>query len=130
MIVVDASLVLDLIIVTPAAKDIQLKLAAADKPLHAPEVLDLEVLQALRRQLRLKHLSPERAGIALEIFNSLPIKRESHQRLIARIWALRDNLTAYDAAYIALAEAMEAPVWTRDRKYVGAAIHRAEVVVL
>ena len=109
---------------------IEARLADSEQPLLAPEVLDLEILQALRRQLRLKNISLDRAASALQLFGSLPIARTSHQQLLPRIWQLRDNLTAYDAAYVALAEVMQAPLWTRDSKYLGASGHQAQVVVL
>ena len=80
--------------------------------------------------MRLKIVNESRAHVALELFNSLPIKRYSHQPLAPRIWALRENMTAYDAAYFALAEVLRAPLWTRDTKYVGAPMHSAEIVVV
>ena len=98
--------------------------------LSAPDLIDLEFLQALRRRLRLKQLDRARAEGALDLYESLPIQRFPHGILRRRIWALRDNLTAYDAAYFALAEMLDAPLWTRDAKMSTAPGHRVKVKVL
>lgn len=129
MIVVDASLALDLALVTPESEALLGRIRAAGA-LAAPEVIDLEILQALRRQVRLKTIGPARANAALDLFGSLPIERYSHQPLAPRIWALRENLTAYDAAYFALSELLQAPLWTRDAKYLSAQLHSAKIVVV
>jgi predicted nucleic acid-binding protein len=71
-----------------------------------------------------------RAEKALLIFENAPIERFSHRPLQARVWALRRNLTAYDAAYFALAELLSAPLWTRDAKYLSASGTSAEAVLL
>lgn len=130
MIVVDASLVFEIMTAMPESLDLKERLTRSKQDFIAPEVIDLEVLQALRRQVRLKTVSVERAATALEFMHGLPISRIGHRQFLDRIWQLRDNLTAYDAAYVALAEAMEAPIWTRDRKYLGASGHRAVIEIV
>ncbi len=128
MIVIDASLALDLALVRRGAESL-LDRAEAAGQLAAPEVIDLEIMQALRRQVRVKSIELARANAALDLFQSLPIERYSHRPLASRIWALRDNLTAYDAAYFALSEALKAPLWTRDSKYLSVPLHSARVEV-
>lgn len=88
---------------------------ASGETLHAPHLLDVEVAQVLRRYVRSKDILPERGAEALADLASLPINRYPHFVLLPRIWQLRHNLTAYDAAYVALAEALDATLVTRDR---------------
>lgn len=130
MIVLDASVVLDIVTGVPIGKDIVSRIAAMDDEFVAPEIMDLEVLQALRRQYRLERLTSDRANAAVRILEALPVERLSHRMLSARIWQLRDNATAYDAAYVALAEVMSAPLWTRYRKFHGVPGHAAQIVVI
>lgn len=87
--------------------------------LHAPHLLDLEVAQVLRRYERSGDLDRQRGTEALQDFAELRIERYPHHLLLPRIWSLRSNATAYDASYLALAEALEAPLLTRDRRLVG-----------
>lgn len=84
--------------------------------LHAPHVIDLEVTQALRRYVTLGVLEQDRAEVALRHLSQLDLNRYAHEPFLPRIWALRDNLTAYDAAYVSLAEALEATLLTRDER--------------
>lgn len=130
MIVLDASLALDLALVTPESAALAARVRPRSRELAAPELIDLEILQALRRQLHLKRLDRTRAREALDIFESFTIERFSHRTLSPRIWALRDSLTAYDAAYFALAEMLDAPLWTRDEKLRSAPGGRTRVEVV
>lgn len=130
MIVLDASVVLDVVTAVEIGREIAARIEQTDDEFIAPDVVDLEVLQALRRQVRLGQISPERAGAAVALLGDLPLTRMSHAPLIGRIWELRDNLTAYDAAYLVLAEAMGAAVWTRDTKFSTAPGHHALIVVI
>jgi predicted nucleic acid-binding protein len=130
LIVVDASLVLELALVTDRARTVRERLRAANDQLVAPHVLDLEVLQALRRLERLRHIGQDRAATAVAFLASFPISRIPHEPYVQRIWALRKNMTAYDAAYLALAESQSAPLWTFDRKYSGTPGHSARIEVL
>ncbi len=84
--------------------------------LAIPELADLEVASVLRRQIRAGALDNRRAGLALDDLAALPAQRAPHRPLLARCWELRDNLTIYDAAYVALAEAMHAALLTGDRR--------------
>jgi len=95
--------------------------------LHAPELLDIEVLQVLRRYVQLGALTSERGADSVEALGQLDIARYGHAELAPRVWALRDNLTAYDAAYIALAEVLDAPLLTLDARLAAAPGHQAEV---
>lgn len=130
MIVLDASLALDIATSSRDGVALRDRLVRDGRMLVAPEVIDLEMLQALRRLVREKRFTVERAQDALENLDALEIERFRHRPLAARIWALRDNLTAYDAAYFALAEFLDAPLWTRDAKYQSVPGHQAHVVVI
>ena len=116
MIVVDASLVIEVLIGGTAGEKVSDRLIQEGSALAAPELLDLEVLQVLRRLAASGRLSPANAEAALAILSDLNIERFSHAGFTGRIWELRENLTAYDGAYIALAEALDVPFWTRDAK--------------
>ena len=82
----------------------------------APALIDLEVALVWRGLARGGHLDPRRVGLALDDLRDLPIQRVEHTPFLARCWELRDNLTIYDAAYVALAEALQAPLLTGDRR--------------
>lgn len=88
---------------------------AADTRLAAPEILDIEVLHALRRLDREGHIPASRTNLASEL-QALPIRRYRHDALVTRIWALRGHLTAYDAAYVVLARLLNAKLVTRDER--------------
>ena len=130
MIVIDASALLEVLLAKPASPRIQARLFRPGATLHAPHLIDVEVVQVLRRYSAAGELGPERAGEALGIFGALPLARHPHDVFITRIWELRHNVTAYDAAYLALAEALDAPLVTRDAKLAGSAGHRARVELL
>lgn len=130
MIVVDASAVLELLLNTPAAAQIADRLFSPGESLHAPHLLDIEVAQVIRRYCRAGELSPERGAEALDDLVNLPLTRYPHDMLLTRIWELRHNLTAYDASYVALAEALEAPLVTRDRRLATASGHDAEIEMI
>jgi predicted nucleic acid-binding protein len=84
--------------------------------LAAPELVDLEVVSVLRKQLAIGALDGRRAGLALTDLAELPLRRAPHLPLLARCWELRDNFTVYDAAYVALAEVLDAPLVTADSR--------------
>jgi predicted nucleic acid-binding protein len=84
------------------------------RALFAPELIDLEVASALRRQVTAGELTADRAAGALDDLAALPLSRAPHAPLLRRCWELRSNLTVYDAAYVALAEALEVPLITAD----------------
>ncbi|MBV9755437.1 MAG: type II toxin-antitoxin system VapC family toxin, partial [Alphaproteobacteria bacterium] len=120
MIVVDASALLEALLRTAAAASIERRLFAAGQTLHAPHLLDLEVAQVLRRYAAGGELAAPRGRDALADLSDFPLQRWPHDVLLPRVWELRNNLTAYDAVYIALAEALDAPLLTRDQRLAGA----------
>ena len=129
MIVVDASIVVHLIV--DAAVDPSIvELVRRAERLTAPHIIDLEVLNALRRHRQYKKISPERLTIALADFASIPIERHTTNHLNSRIWQLCNNLTPYDACYIALAEELNIPLLSRDAKMSGAPNLSANVIIV
>jgi predicted nucleic acid-binding protein len=130
VIVVDASAVLAVLLRTPVAQAVERRLFAAGETLHAPHLIDIEVARMLRRYAAAGDMRVERGPEALEDLADLSLRRYPHDVLLPRMWALRDNLTAYDAVYVALAEALGAPLLTRDRRLANAAGHRARVEVV
>jgi predicted nucleic acid-binding protein len=120
VIVVDASVVVDLLIRPADVSRIEARLFDTDDTLHAPHLLDVEVAQVLRRFESRGMLTVEHARAAIDLVGRFPIQRYSHGPLLSRIWNLRANLTAYDAAYVALAEGLRATLITRDRRLASA----------
>lgn len=116
MIVLDASAVLELLLVTGKGARVAERIAAVDETLHAPHLVDLEVAQVLRRYVVRRQLAEARAAEALDDFRDLELNRYPHDVLSSRIWELRHNASAYDAAYVALAEALSAPLLTSDAR--------------
>ncbi len=129
MIVVDASVVASAL-GDDGADGEDARTSLAGERLFAPELIDLEVASTWRRALGAGRLSNERALRALADLAALPLARAPHRPLMARIWELRDNLTLYDAAYVALAEALEARLLTADRRLTRAPGVRCEVTLL
>lgn len=116
MIVLDASAVLDLLLVTDKGREVAERIAAPEETLHAPHLIDLEVAQVLRRYAARRQLDAVRASQALEDLRDLDLNRYPHDVLLGRIWELRNNASAYDAAYLALAETLNAPLLTSDAR--------------
>jgi predicted nucleic acid-binding protein len=121
VIVVDASALLEALLRTSAAEAVEKRLFDAGETLHAPHLLDVEVTQVIRRYAIAGELNEERGRAALADLIDFPIRRYPHGFLLPRVWALRSSLTAYDAVYVALAEALDAPLLTRDRRLATAA---------
>ena len=119
MIVVDASIIIEVLIGSAVGRHAADRLFARGESLHAPHLLDVEVTQVLRRYASTGELKPGRAREAVQDLVDLPITRYPHAELLPRVWELRHNLTAYDAAYLALAEALDAPLVTRDSGIAG-----------
>ena len=116
MIVLDASAVVELLLGTEAGGFIAGRIADPELGLHAPHLVDIEVIQVLRRYLREGEIDRVTALRAIEDLRSLDVERHAHEPLLDRVWKLRDNLTAYDAVYVALADALDAPLLTCDGK--------------
>jgi predicted nucleic acid-binding protein len=106
MLVVDASAAVELLLGRPAAAQVERIVREHDFSLHAPQLLDVEVVSALRRLVAGGDATIARAGEALDDLLDLPIERYGHDVLVPRIWELRGNFSAYDATYLALAEAV------------------------
>lgn len=98
--------------------------------LVAPELIDLETASAIRRHLAIGALGERRADLALTDLRELPLRRVSHRALLARCWELRDNLTVYDAAYVALAEALRVTLVTADARMANAPRLGCEIEVI
>lgn len=129
MIVLDASAVIEILLQTAAGAPVAERLLTSGSSLHAPHLLDIEVAQVLRRFVARGQVTEMRAGQALTALADLPIERYSHEVLLPRVWALRQNLTAYDAAYVTLAEILGATLLTRDSRILRAPGHSARVEV-
>jgi predicted nucleic acid-binding protein len=127
VIVVDASAVLEVLLNTPAAGPVAERIFAPGETLHAPHLLDLEVAQVLRRYAASGQLDARRGGAALEDLGDFPLTRYPHDLVLPRIWELRHRVTAYDAAYLPLAEALAVPLLSRDRRLAAAKGHRARI---
>lgn len=130
MIVVDASVAVDLLLRGAGAERLTSRVTSSGEGLHAPHILDVEVTQVLRRHAAGGRSSAARGQAALELLRSMPITRHGHTALTARAWTLRDNLTAYDAVYVALAELLDATLLTRDERLASASGHRARVEII
>lgn len=130
MIVLDASAAIDWLLHTPAGLKVEQRIYSRSESVHVPHVLDLEVAQVFRRFVRDGSLSSGRADAALQDLMDVRFTRYPHWRLLPRIWQLRHNLTAYDGAYIALAELLNAPLITRDRRVSSGLGHHAQVELL
>lgn len=127
MIVLDASAAVDWLLQTPAGLRIETRIYSRHESLHSPHLLDLEVAQVLRRLVRDGTISARRGDEALHDLIALRIFRYPHAALLGRIWHHRHNLSAYDAAYIALAEGLGAPLLTRDTHLSAAPGHKVRV---
>lgn len=119
MLVVDTSAVLAALANrTPDAALVQR--LADDGDLHAPHLIGIEILHALRGLVRGGKLSTDRADDVRTDVAAVAITRYGHEPLADRVWALRDNLTAYDAVFVALSEALEVPLITCDARLAAA----------
>lgn len=129
MIVLDASATVDWILQTAAGKQIEIRIYSHNETLHAPHLIDLEVAQVLRRLVRQNIVPAIRADEAISDLEDMRVNRYPHTFLLPRIWQLRNNLSAYDAAYIALAEQLGAPLLTRDAQLASTPGHSAKIEI-
>ncbi len=112
---------------TPAAEAVEAWLFDTGQSLHVPHLLDVEVTQVIRRYAARGEISAESGRAALDDLAGFPLQRYPHAFLLPRVWDLRNNVTAYDAVYVALAEALDAPLLTRDARLAAAAGHHAKI---
>lgn len=128
MIVLDASAVVSILFNSgPDAEPIRERIESPGESIHVPHLLDIEVLHVLRRQTLRGPLAGKRAATGLQDLENIKMTRYYHAPLLGRIWDLRENVTAYDAAYVALAEALDAPLVTMDERLARAPGNRANV---
>jgi predicted nucleic acid-binding protein len=130
VIVVDASAVLELVLDTEAGRRVAERLLVPSEALHAPHLLDVEVTQAVRRYVASRDLQPAKGRQAIADLLDLPVARHPHTVLLPRAWELRRSISAFDAMYVALAEALDAPLLTRDGRLSRSHGHRARVVLV
>lgn len=128
MIVVDSAALIDALTVIDGTEDLRAHLATQE--LHAPALLDFEVVSAMRGLTLGGHISAARAADLLSDFDDLPVQRWPFaDALRRRAFDLRDNVSAYDAAYVVLAEALQCPLLTRDRRLARTGGHAAVIDV-
>jgi predicted nucleic acid-binding protein len=130
VIVVDASALLEFLLQTSIGVRIEARLFRDEDELHAPHLVDVEVVQGLRRLVRMGEVSSARAEQAIADLTDLDLHRHPHVDLLPRAWKLRDNISAYDAMYVSLAEAIEAIIVTCDRPLTKAPGRRTRIEVI
>ena len=126
MLVVDSSALINVLLYPKPSADLRRRVLEAES-LHAPHLLDLEILQVLRGLVRTGKVSADRADDARQDVLQLPLERYPHTGFAERVWALRHTLTAYDAAYVALSEVLAMPLVTSDARLARASGHGAAV---
>lgn len=117
--VLDASGAVEFLLNTASGKKLAARLADETEVVHVPHLIDLEIAQVLRRYTRHGTLNARMGMLALDRWRSLDVQRYAHEPFLDRIWELRDNVTVYDAVYVALAEALSTVLYTGDRKLAG-----------
>lgn len=128
MIVLDASVAVAVLLnVGSESGRVRERISRPGETLHVPHLFEIEVLHALRRHSLNGALPATRARLALNRLRETRLIRYPHAPLLGRIWDLRENVTAYDAAYVALAEALGAPLVTRDARLAQAPNNRATI---
>ena len=128
--VVDASVVADFLLRPRESATLAVVMASREVDLHVPALCDIEVAAALRRALRRGDVTPSRARRALRALSDLPLNRYEHQPLLHRILELHQNFSVYDAAYVALAEALRTSLLTADRRLARATRTHTHVPVI
>lgn len=127
MLVVDTSAIVGRLAADPPPDALAERLEG--QSLHAPHLIDVEFLHVMRRLVARGQLVPARADLVRADFSGLRITRYPHTLLLDRMWELRDNLTTYDASFVALAEALDAPLLTTDARLAAAPGHAATIEV-
>jgi predicted nucleic acid-binding protein len=127
VIVLDASALIELLVGTAAGRRIARRLGDPRVSLHIPQLAYIEVLQVLRRYVASREITPADADAAIEDLQALDLEPHDHEPFLDRVWDLRDNFSAYDAVYVALAQALGAVILTCDRKLASAPAARGFV---
>ncbi len=127
MIVLDASAAIEWLLHTPAGQRIEQRIYSRHESLHGPHLLDIEVAHTLRRFVREGSVTAQRAEEAVYDLLSTRLTRYPHSLFLPWIWQHRHNLSAYDAAYVGLAEKLDAALLTRDGRLAAASGHDAKV---
>ncbi len=127
MIVLDASAVVDWLLQAPDGQRIEKRIYARNDTLHTVHLLDADFAQVMRRLVREGKIARKRAEEAMGVLIALRVTRYARVVLLHGIWQLRQNLSAYDAAYVALAEELQAPLITRDQKIAVVPGHTATI---
>ena len=130
MIVLDASAMVELLFGTSKGQQVRDRYLGGGESFHLPHLLDLEVVQVLRRYSNQRMVADRRIEQALQDFLDFPLTRHPHEALLPRVWELRANLTAYDGVYVALAEVLNVPMVTCDGRLAHAPGHRAKLVLV
>lgn len=118
--VLDASGAIELLLNTAAGQRLAARLAEEHDVIHVPHLIDVEIAHVLRRYVRRGTLNEQRGALALNHWRNLDLERYPHEPFLDRVWQLRDSLSAYDAVYVALAEALSTVLLTGDQRLVGA----------
>ncbi len=129
MPVLDASVMVEALLAGPHGRRAEDRIAGEQRTLWAPELFDAEVGSAMRAGVRRKKLQTHQAAQALEELTKLPVHRISHARLVPFAWLLRDNVSFYDALYVALAQLLQEPLLTFDARLARAKVD-VEIEVL
>ena len=130
MIVLDASAVIELLLNTTAGSHVRSRISNPAESLHAPHLLSVEVAQVFRRYAATGAITLDIAEAAIADLAALDIEHYAHEPFLGRVWELRDNVTAHDAVYLALAEVLAAPLLTLDAKLAASPGHHASVELL
>lgn len=130
MIVVDASVLIEVLQRSDVGAQVQERLFKSGLSLHAPHLIDVEITHAFRRLAAAGAISGEHGRTMLSLLVAMPIRRYAHGFLLSRAWELRSNVTAYDAVYVALAALLDAPLITRDGRLAAAVGDLIEIELL
>ena len=120
MIVLDASAAIELVLNTSAGKRVNDRIADQREAIQVPHLVDVELIHVIRRFVMRNVVGAERGEMAIRLWRMLDVQRHEHEPFMVRIWQLRNNFSAYDAIYVALAEALSAPLITADRRLAAA----------